>query len=151
MSIVPCTITDAKRFIALHHRHNRPPVSALFAIGLEHDGELIGVATVGRPVARNLDNGRVVEVTRTCVVDGAPLGAVSKLYAACRRAAGVLGWEKCYTYTLVSESGASLRGAGWQLELEIPARPGWDRPGRPRKPGTVDGVAKRRWVAVCQG
>lgn len=158
MTLALCTITDAKRFIAQYHRHNRPPVSALFALALEHDGEVVGVATVGRPVARMLQDGRTVEVTRTCTKPGAPKGAVSKLYSLCARAAFALGWQRCVTYTLQSESGASLRGAGWQMELELPATAGWTRPsraaGRDLKPllkdilppDATDGVAKRRWV-----
>jgi hypothetical protein len=114
----------------------------------ELDGETIGVAIVGRPVARALQDGFTAEVTRTCTLPGAPKGAVSFLYSACRRAAFALGYRKLITYTLASESGASLRGAGWQMEMELKPRPGWDAPSRKRGEGTVDNVAKRRWAAT---
>lgn len=49
------TIREAKAFVRRHHRHNMPPLSWKFGVGLERDGELIGVAMAGRPVARPLD------------------------------------------------------------------------------------------------
>lgn len=154
MTLRPCTMTDAKVFIAKHHRHNRPSLGGIFALALEHEGEIVAVAMVGRPVARMLCDGKTVEVTRACTSPAAPKGAVSKLYSHCARAAHALGWTRCITTTLTTESGASLRGAGWQMELEIPATAGWDRPSRRRgalplfdDPRNVDGIAKRRWVA----
>ena len=147
MKIVPCTIKRAREIVREYHRHNRPPVSGIFAIAAELDGKLVGVAIVGRPVARRLQNGFIAEVTRTCTLPSAPKGAVSFLYAACRRAAFALGYRKLITYTLQSESGASLRGAGWQMELKLKPRAGWDTPSRRRANGTVDGVAKLRWSA----
>lgn len=148
MRIVPMTIKDAKQFIALHHRHNRAPLSAIFAIGLEYNEMIVGVATAGRPVARALDDGWTIEVTRTCTTIDCPKGGVSKLYSACRRAAAALGYRKCITYTLQSESGASLRGAGWQQVAFLKPRSGWDCPSRRRGVGTVDRVAKIRWEIV---
>ncbi len=145
MMVVPCTIQRAREIVRVHHRHNRPPVSGLFALAAELDGELVGVAIVGRPVARALQDGKTAEVTRTCTLPGAPKGAVSFLYAACRRAAHALGYREIITYTLATESGASLRGAGWQMELELRPRSEWNTPARKRGPGTVDHVTKRRW------
>ena len=145
MKVIPCSIQRAREIVREYHRHNRPPLSGLFALGAELDGVWIGVAIVGRPVARKLQDGFTAEVTRTCTITGAPKGTVSFLYAACRSAAFALGYLKVITYTLASESGASLRGAGWQLELELKPRSPWDTPARPRMSGTVDRVAKRRW------
>lgn len=151
MRLIPQTITAARLFVAKHHRHNKPPKSALFAVGLEHDGELVGVALCGRPVARMLQDGKTAEVTRTCTLPQCPKGGVSKLLNACRSAAAAIGYERVVTYTLQSESGASLRGAGWvQAEL-LEARPGWDRPSRSREPGMVDNTAKIRWEAAAPG
>src|ERR1035441_8056475 len=75
--------------------------------------KLVGVAIVGRPVARRLDDGETLEVTRLCT-DGTP-NACSFLYGACRRAAFALGYGRIGTYTLQDEGGASLRAAGWTL------------------------------------
>ncbi|MDU3160286.1 MAG: hypothetical protein E7B34_32400, partial [Hafnia alvei] len=67
MVISPITLKAAQEFIAQHHRHNKPPVGHKFSIGLRNNaGELIGVATAGRPVARHFDDGLTLEVNRTC-------------------------------------------------------------------------------------
>ncbi len=142
------TMDDAKRFVATFHRHNRPPLGGIFAVGLAHEGTVIGCAIAGRPVSRTLDNGYTLEVTRTCTSPDAPKGAVSMLYGACRRAAAALGYQKVLTYTLQSESGASLRGAGWSQASFLEARGGWDCPARTRGAGTVDRTAKVRWEIV---
>ena len=146
MKTVPISTTDANAFVSAYHRHNGPTsIAATIAVGLEHDGLLVGVALAGRPVARAIDDGFTLEVHRVCTMDDAPKGAVSKLYGAMRRAAGALGYKKCITYTLTSESGASLRGAGWQQESFLVARGGWDCPSRPRKPTPSDNTDKIRW------
>lgn len=82
-----------------------------FSIGCMKDGRLVGVAIVGRPVSRYLDNGLTLEVNRLCT-DGTK-NACSFLYGAAWRAARALGYRKIITYILDTESGASLRAAGW--------------------------------------
>ncbi len=87
-------------------------------------------------------------MTRCCVIDAAPKGTPSALYGALWRAARALGWRRLITYTLQTESGASLRGAGWKViaerEASDPAR--WQsRPGREWQP--VVGQAKFLWAA----
>lgn len=147
MTPQPISIREANRLVGMWHRHNRPTQGGLFAIGASDGKQLVGVAIVGRPVARHLQDGATVEVLRVATVDGAPMGACSWLYARCRRVARDLGYARILTYTLASESGASPRGAGFIPAAELPARPGWDRPGRRREPGTVDNTAKIRWEA----
>jgi hypothetical protein len=63
LEIVPVTFRDACAFIATHHRHHKPPVGMKFAIGVARadSGGLVGVATVGRPVARSFDDGLTLE------------------------------------------------------------------------------------------
>ena len=112
---VPMTIKDANEFVGDYHRHNKPVAGARFAIGCVQGDELVGVAIVARPVSRHLDNGLTAEVVRCCVQDDAQKGACSFLYAACWRAWKAMGGTKIITYTLKSESGASLRGAGWDV------------------------------------
>lgn len=95
-----------------------------FCVALADDsGETHGVAIVGRPVARGLDDGWTLEVTRTCT-DGTK-NANSMLYGAAWRAARALGYRRLVTYTLVEESGTSLRAAGWKTVHETRGRP-WD-------------------------
>jgi len=123
MTIVPITLACAKQFIATHHRHNKPPTGWKFGIGLQDNGNLIGVATAGRPVARAFDDGLTLEVNRTCT-DGTP-NANSMLYGAIWRAAKAMGYRRCITYTQHDESGASLRAVGWVVVKELKARKSW--------------------------
>lgn len=88
------------------------------------------MAIVGRPVARHLDDGATLEVTRTAS-DGTR-HASSLLYGAAWRAAKALGYRRLVTYTQDGESGASLRGAGWRVIASRPPRAGWHTPSRPR-------------------
>jgi len=146
LTAVPTTLGQARAFVNQHHRHNKAPQGGLYAVGASDGEHIVGVAIVGRPVARHLDNGTVAEVTRVCTVDNAPKGTCSFLYARCWQAARALGWRKLITYTLQSESGASLRGAGWKAIAELkPNNPaGWqNRPGREWQ--QVVGEGKIRW------
>ena len=90
---------------------NRATAGHKFSIGCAKDGELVGVAIVGRPVSRYLDDGWTLEVNRLCTTG--EKNACSILYAASARAAKAMGYRKIITYTLDSESGSSLRAAGW--------------------------------------
>lgn len=118
LAIVPITLREAGAFVSRHHRHNRAPQGGLFAVAAALGHELVGVAICGRPVSRHMQDGTTAEVTRCCVLEDAPLGTCSALYAALWRAAKALGWRRLITYTLASECGASLRGAGWRVLAE---------------------------------
>lgn len=130
MYLTPTSIQDARIFVDRHHRHHKAPVSGLFAIAVSEDETIVGVAIVGRPIARGNADGWTAEVTRVCVLEGYP-NACSMLYGASWRAAKALGYRRLITYTLVSEPGTSVRAAGWK---EIGRRGGgsWDTPTRPR-------------------
>jgi hypothetical protein len=131
LCVAPITITAAREWVARHHRHNQPPQGALFAVAVvDAEGQTRGVALVGRPVARALQDGRTAEVTRVCT-DGTP-NACSMLYGACKRAAFALGYTRLFTYTLQEEPGSSLRASGWTADAYLRARPTWSCPSRPR-------------------
>jgi hypothetical protein len=83
----------------------------------------------GRPVSRMLDDGLTLEVIRLCT-DGTP-NAASKLYAAARRIAQAMGYERVLTYILKSEAGTSLFAAGWEQAAQTPGTT-WSRDKRPR-------------------
>jgi hypothetical protein len=123
MTIVPITFRKACEFVALLHRHNKPPRGHKFSIGLENEGNLVGVAMAGRPVARHFDDGLTLEVNRTCT-DGTA-NANSMLYGAIWRAGKAMGYKRCITYTQHDESGASLRAAGWVCIKELEPRGSW--------------------------
>lgn len=147
LELVPITQAQANEFVTLHHRHHKPVVGSKFQVAVACEGEIVGVAIAGRPVARMLDDGFTIEVNRTCT-DG-HANANSMLYGAVARAAFALGYRKVITYTLASESGISLRGAGWRVVAEVKGQ-SWSRTAyRPRVDGSAQLEAKLRWeVAV---
>ncbi len=130
MQIVPIHHSEANALVAKHHRHHKPTPGHKFSVAVADElGQVRGVAIVGRPVARNLDDGWVLEVNRCCT-DGTR-NACSMLYQAAWRVAKAMGYRKLITYTIPKEGGASLRGAGWkclgerwrrQLECEVKAK-----------------------------
>ena len=113
LALCPVTLAEANAYVARHHRHHKAVVGHKFSIGAVLDGTLVGVAIVGRPVARMRDDGVTLEVTRLCT-DGTR-NACSFLYGACARAVFALGFTRIGTYILASENGASVRAAGWRL------------------------------------
>lgn len=127
---IPLDFDAAAGFVRLHHRHHTPPVGHKFSIGAaDHEGALVGVVIVGRPVARRRDDGATLEVTRLCTT-GHP-NACSFLYGAAARAAFALGYRRIGTYILKREPGTSLVAAGWKLIGETPGK-SWSVPSRPR-------------------
>ena len=70
LTVTPISIREANEFVDNFHRHNKPTGGGKFAIGATYAGELVGVAIVGRPVARMLDDGVTAEVTRVFFTGG---------------------------------------------------------------------------------
>lgn len=129
LRIVPLTLEEANAFVSTHHRHHKPTVGHKFSLGCADGERIAGVAIVGRPVARMLDDGLTLEVNRVAT-DGTK-NACSMLYGAARRATFGLGYTRLITYTLPEEGGASLRAAGWKL-LGTAGGGNWNVPSRPR-------------------
>lgn len=111
LTLTAISLSEANAFVAEHHRTHKPVTGHKFSLGCLKEGRLVGVAIVGRPVSRYLDDGLTLEVNRLCT-DGTK-NACSFLYGAAWRAARALGYRKIITYILDTESGASLRAAGW--------------------------------------
>ena len=146
--LVPLSLREANEFVEQYHRHNGRTTrdGGKYAIGASTGEELVGVVIVGRPLARRLQDGWTAEALRVCTSPDAPKGACSFLYAAAWRAWRAMGGRRMITYTLKSESGASLRGAGWAVVAET--TPGdWSRPdiNRARQWQPIYGQAKFRW------
>ena len=110
--LTPMTLREANAFVEQNHRHHKPVVGHKFSVGVSDGEKVVGVAIVGRPVGRFLDDGWTLEVTRLCT-DGTR-NACSMLYAAAWRAARAMGYKRLVTYILESENGSSLRAAGWK-------------------------------------
>jgi hypothetical protein len=129
LNVIPVELSEANAFVEKLHRHHGNVVGHKFSLGAVNDGQLVGVAIVGRPVARGRDDGWTLEVTRLCT-DGTR-NACSFLYGAARRAAFALGYRRLGTYILASEDGTSLKAAGWRMVGEVKGR-SWSTPSRPR-------------------
>lgn len=145
------TLRAARRFIGEHHSHNLPPQGWIVGTSaVDDDGKVVGVAMLGRPVGRGMDDGTTAEITRVCTTG--TRNACSMLYGAMARAAGAIGYERAITYTLAEECAACVRAAGFVVEAELPERPEWQRSdgarvqvdlfGNDRRPPG----AKVRWV-----
>ena len=148
MKIIPLRMSQANEFIKKYHRHNKPVDHRghRFSIGLIDDsGKLIGVAVAGQPIAQKNDDGFTLEILRVCVLEGYP-NANSMLYGRVRRIGMLMGYRRIITYTLKSESGASLRAVGATPE-EIRTYP-WSRPARPRDDQEVTYLPKLRWELI---
>ena len=136
--IVPITQKEANLFVKQHHRHHKPVVGSVFQIAFAFDEKIIGVAIVGRPVARKLDNGFTLEVNRLCTdgikrngSKGRELNTCSILYSAAWRIAKELGYKRLITYILSSEKGTSLYASNWKLIGEKGGG-NWNVKSRPR-------------------
>jgi hypothetical protein len=154
VTVVPMSLREANDYVESFHRHNGRTArdGGKFAIGLDHVGRLVGVAIVGNPLSATLMDGFTAEVLRTCTNEEAPKGAVSKLYAQCWRIWQAMGGKRLITYTLKTESGASLRGANWRVVGETkPMKEGqgvWRKKDHlTREWQPVYGQQKLRWEA----
>lgn len=149
LQLVPVSQRDAADCVRRWHRHNPPPPFDLFRVGIADDDVLVCVGIASRPVARHLDDGRTVEVSR--VASDGTRNATSMAYAALTRAAFALGYRRVITYTQAGESGASLRAAGWHVIAERPARKGWSTPSRPRDDARYVPTQRTLWEADTPG
>jgi len=151
LDVVPITLRTANDFVAEFHRHNGRTArnGGKFAIGVSDGTELLGVAIVGNPLSATYMDGFTAEVLRCCVRDHAPKGSCSKLYSRCWQIWRAMGGRKLITYTLKTESGASLKGAGWSVLGEAkPVKPGWNKNDHLNDARTwqpVMGQLKLRW------
>ena len=147
LSIQPISFSEAKHFVKEHHRHHSPPIGHLFSLAANDGDKIVGVAIVGRPVARRLQDGWTCELTRMAT-DGTR-NACSFLYGRAWRVAQQMGYKRMVTYTLPEEGGSSLRACGFRLLGTTPGR-SWSVPSRPR----VDKhplQEKFRWVKQVEG
>lgn len=137
--VMPIEFRAAAEFVRRRHRHCGPPIGHKFSLACYDSGKLVGVAICGRPVARRLDDGATIEINRVCT-DGTR-NACSKLYGAACRYAKVKGASRVITYTLASETGASVRAANFTLDAENCGGLQWSG-----KRKHKSSEFKRRWV-----
>ena len=144
---VPLELKEANAFVGQLHRHHAPVYRDKFRLGAAKDGKLVGVVQIARPVSRNLDDGRTVEVVRLCS-DGSR-NVCSFLYGRAAKIAQEMGYDKIMTYILQSESGVSLKAAGWSLEDPSCGGGNWSCPSRQRNT-TAPTEKKQRWSKILK-
>ena len=139
----PIELRDANEYVSMLHRHHDPVYRDKFRIACaDADGILHGVIQAGRPVSRNLDDGKTIEIVRCCT-DGTK-NACSFLYSRMARIAKEMGYSRIITYILETENGASLKASGWEKEAETQGNKSWNCPSRPRST-TAPTCKKQRW------
>lgn len=138
----PISLREANAYVAAYHRHSMPSQGHKFSIGAMKGDDLVGVAIVGRPRSRMLDNGYVFEVLRVCTLG--ERNACSLLYGASRRASLAMGYTRGVTYIRGDEDGASLKASGWWPTEVVPAQE-WSRPSRRRQDAEYEVVPRVRW------
>lgn len=146
LQLCPMTLREACAYVEQNHRHHTAPQGGLFAIACQRAEAVAGVVIVGRPVARMLQDDYTAEVTRLCS-DGTR-NVCSMLYRAAWRACRAMGYRRLVTFTLATEPGESLRGAGFKL-IGAAGGGSWSRPSRPRV-DTHPKQGKLRWeISEC--
>lgn len=128
LELVPIKFGDACAFVKKLHRTHRPPIHKKFCIAAAINGKIIAVVIVGHPVARHLDDGFTVEVTRCCT--NGYKNACSFLYGAAWRVARNMGYRKLITYILDTEPGTSLYASNFKLIAKVKGKT-WNCPSRP--------------------
>ena len=124
LDIKPISLKEANVYIQNNHRHHDKVQGHKFSLAVFENERLCGVAVVGRPLNRFLDNGETLEVLRLCT-DGT-YNACSILYARCAKIAKYMGYKKIITYILEEESGISLKASGWIMEKENVGGGNWE-------------------------
>lgn len=105
------TRDQANAYIEAHHRHHGRVSGHRFIVAAVDSDRVVGVVVAGRPRARLIEQYQHVEVSRLCT-DGTS-NACSFLYARASRIARDMGFSSVFTAILKSETGASLKAAGW--------------------------------------
>src|SRR3972149_7771995 len=129
LTLYPVTLKQANLFVNQHHSHHIQVTGWKFGVGIMKDGILVGVGIAGRPVARMLDDGATLEITRCCTIG--EKNTASMIYGALVRAAFALGYKRVITYTLADELGTSLLASNWSRVGEAGGG-SWNRESRAR-------------------
>lgn len=143
----PICFRDACAYVNYLHRHNVAPQGHKFSIELTSLGYRVGVLIASEPKARHLNDGFTLELNRCCA-DERYHNVCSALNGKAVRMGKEMGYTRFISYTLLNESGVSLRAAGFKEDGIVKGRKeGWSSKSRPRKiPERYPVCDKRRWV-----
>jgi hypothetical protein len=132
---------EAFAFVDKWHRHHDAPAGWRWGVAVNDGQRIVGVACVGRAVARGFCKEKVVEVNRLCLIpldQGGVRNAGSKLLGACEAAALGRGILSVVSYIQAeTENGSTYRAANWS-PLYLTAGGDWSET-RPRKAGENTG------------
>lgn len=114
------------------HGHAGGVAGWRFAVGARDSVSMVGVLVAGRPVAPATDQDGTLEVTRLCLLEGAPVNTASRLLGAACKAARALGYHTVQTWLLDGERGTAYRAAGFE-PVRTSSGGRWTRKGKPRR------------------
>lgn len=131
MTVQPASRDKSIPYLESVHRHHGRVTGWKFGLWLLDGPKTCGLVVVGHPQSRELHlrEPLTAEVLRLCT-DGT-YNACSYGYAAAAKVARAMGYTSIITYILASETGASLRAAGWSRDRNSDGGT-WDRPSRGR-------------------
>ena len=145
LRVRPATLKQANELVSRWHRHHKPAVGHRFSLAVMDGDRPCGAAIIGRPVGRKNPQYLWAEVTRL-VTDGTK-NACSKLYAAIARICKEMGFDRVQTFILESETGTSLKAAGWEFDC-ISDGGDWNVPTRGGRRTDQPQQRKQRWKKV---
>lgn len=143
LEIRPIELSEANAFVGRLHRHHKPVQGHRWSLSARLDDTLVGVVICGRPVARMTDQRMVLEITRLCT-DGTR-NVCSFLYGRAAAVAKLMGFSRIQTFILASESGVSLKAAGYTKDDIDSAGGDWTRASRPNRRQDQPQEPKQRW------
>lgn len=156
LTVRPSNLDEARYYVRKWHSHNKEFEGYMWALACEYtNGDVLGLAVIGRPVAAGLQDGRTIEVNRLATpglrADRRCWGVASLLLRCAWSAAWAMGVRRGVSYTRKGESGACYAAAGWVPAAHVRGRPWPERRGKQRfLPGLekpVDIIDKTRWEA----
>jgi len=132
------------RFLERNHPRGDVP-GWLACFGARYRGHLVGCVIVGRPSARQYDDGTRAELTRLGIREDRPANTGSYLIARARNWARLEGYERLITYAGVAGNyGTTYEAAGFEVDdIAVADGSGWTtRDGRDE----WEDYERRRWV-----
>lgn len=142
LELKPISLKEANSYVTQYHRHHKATRGHKFSLAAYSGETLVGVSICGRPVSRRMDDGKTLEVNRLCT--NGEKNACSFLYAASARAAKAMGYKRIITYILESETGVSLKAAGFQCDGKAGGVE-WTGERKPKDPEQYPHELKTRW------
>lgn len=121
-----------------------------FGARCQIDGDLAAICTVGRPVARNLSDEEVVEITRFASIPSRPANTGSWLISFARDWAYLEGYSKIIAYSGVAGNDGTLYSSlGFKIEEKSEANgKGWTSHSDDRE--TWNDYERVRWSYVFE-